>query len=42
MVSYGGDISAEQSAAQLAQRVSELNIQNTGTFWHANGEVLPW
>lgn len=42
MVSYGGDVSAEQSAAQLAERVGELNMQNTGTFWHANGEVLPW
>lgn len=42
MVSYGGDISAQQSAQQLAARIAQLNIENTGTFWHANGEVLPW
>jgi hypothetical protein len=20
----------------------QLTLENTGTFWHANGEVLPW
>lgn len=42
MVSYGGDISASTAAQRLSQRISELNMTNTGTFWHANGEVLPW
>ena len=23
-------------------QIDELTLENTGTFWHANGEVLPW
>lgn len=42
MVGYAGDISAEVSAQRLVQRMDELNLENTGTFWHSNGEVLPW
>ncbi|GAA0852728.1 SDR family oxidoreductase [Aliiglaciecola litoralis] len=42
MVSYGGDISSTDAAARLVARISDLNIENSGTFWHANGEVLPW
>jgi len=22
--------------------IDSLNKNNSGTFWHANGEVLPW
>ncbi|GGD55631.1 SDR family oxidoreductase [Lacimicrobium alkaliphilum] len=42
MVSYGGDVSAQVSAARLIQRIDELNLNTSGSFWHANGEVLPW
>ncbi|WP_289031415.1 SDR family oxidoreductase [uncultured Paraglaciecola sp.] len=42
MVNHNGDISANQSASRLMQRIDELNLDNSGTFWHANGEVLPW
>lgn len=42
MVNGAGDVSAEQSAANLRQRIAELNLTNTGTFWHAKGDVLPW
>lgn len=35
-------ISAETSAAGMLQRIVELSLENTGTFWHQNGEVLPW
>ncbi|MDX1757186.1 MAG: SDR family oxidoreductase [Marinobacter sp.] len=42
MVNFGGLITPEESAAGLAQRIAELNLDNTGTFWHSNGEVLPW
>ena len=31
-----------ESAQGLIQRIDLLTLQNTGTFWHANGEVLPW
>ena len=42
MVNFGGDISAAESAQRLAKRIAELNSQNTGGFWHSNGESLPW
>lgn len=35
-------IPAAESAAGLVARIDELNMQNTGTFWHAEGYVLPW
>lgn len=42
MVGFAGDVSPEQSAQGLAARLDALTVANTGTFWHANGEVLPW
>lgn len=42
MVNHGGDISAEEAAGRLAARIERLDLDNTGTFWHSNGEVLPW
>jgi NAD(P)-dependent dehydrogenase (short-subunit alcohol dehydrogenase family) len=38
----GQGITTEQSAGGLIQRIDELNLNNTGTFWHAEGEILPW
>ncbi|HIK44393.1 MAG TPA: SDR family oxidoreductase [Leptolyngbyaceae cyanobacterium M65_K2018_010] len=35
-------ISPEVSVQGLLARIDELNLENTGTFWHAQGEVLPW
>ena len=26
----------------LLARIDELTLANTGTFWHSNGETLPW
>ena len=31
-----------ESASGLIDRIDELNLENTGTFWHAEGYVLPW
>jgi len=42
MVNFGGDISADLSAERLTQRIEELNLENSGSFWHSNGEILPW
>lgn len=42
MVNFGGIISPEESAAGLAERIEALNLDNTGSFWHSNGEELPW
>ena len=35
-------ITTETSVTGLLARIEELNLNNTGTFWHANGEILPW
>ena len=35
-------ITPEASVKGLLGRIQELNLDNTGTFWHANGEILPW
>jgi NAD(P)-dependent dehydrogenase (short-subunit alcohol dehydrogenase family) len=37
-----GSVSPEDAAAGLLARLDALTMDNTGTFWHANGEVLPW
>ena len=42
MVGGAGDISAELAASRIALRIDELNLESSGTFWHSNGEVLPW
>ena len=35
-------IQPKESAKGIIQRIHELTIDNSGTFWHANGEILPW
>ena len=35
-------ISAEQAVKGLLCRIDALSLATSGTFWHANGEVLPW
>ncbi|MEX6777171.1 short-chain dehydrogenase, partial [Limnospira fusiformis NRMCF6962] len=35
-------ITPTESVQGLLARIAQLNLDNTGTFWHANGEVLPW
>lgn len=42
MVGFNGEVTPEQSAQGLISRLDALNIATTGTFWHANGEALPW
>ena len=42
MTGYRGLIEAAESARGLIARIDELNLNNSGTFWHCNGEVLPW
>ena len=38
----GHGIETSQSARGLIERIDALNMQNTGSFWHAEGYVLPW
>lgn len=35
-------ISPEESVKGLLEIIDSLTLENTGTFWHTNGEVLPW
>lgn len=42
MTSHNGHIDPPESAAGLIARMDELHLGNTGTFWHMNGEILPW
>ncbi len=42
MVGFNGDISPAEAAAGLVARIDELNLNNTGGFWHSNGQELPW
>lgn len=42
MVNFGGLITPADSAEGLAERIASLTLENTGSFWHSNGEELPW
>lgn len=42
MVDFAGDISPAIAAERLAARIDELTLENSGSFWHSNGEQLPW
>jgi NAD(P)-dependent dehydrogenase (short-subunit alcohol dehydrogenase family) len=41
MTGHHGIPAAEAVRGILAQ-IDRLNLSNSGTFWHANGEELPW
>ncbi len=42
MVGGTGDVTPEHAARQLVERLDTLTLEQTGTFWHANGNPLPW
>lgn len=42
MTGHRGDTSPAESAANLIERLDNLTLAQTGTFWHANGTPLPW
>lgn len=42
MVGGKGDVSPEQAAAGLVERLDGLTIDGSGGFLHANGSELPW
>lgn len=42
MTGKQGLIDTDESAKGLIQRIEELNLDNTGGFWHADGTELPW
>ncbi|MBU3069769.1 SDR family oxidoreductase [Aestuariicella sp. G3-2] len=42
MIGGYGDITPDEAAQRLSQRIEELTLENSGRFLHANGEQLPW
>lgn len=37
-----GDVDADQSAANLIAKIDALTQADSGSFWHAKGQSLPW
>lgn len=42
MTGHTGHLTPAEAAKNIVQRMDELNLENTGTFWHSDGTVLPW
>lgn len=42
MIGGYGDITPDEAAQRLSKRIEELTLENSGSFWHSNGEALPW
>ncbi|MGB5622701.1 MAG: SDR family oxidoreductase [Gammaproteobacteria bacterium] len=42
MTGGGGDVDTDTAAAGLLARLDELDLSNSGGFWHASGEALSW
>lgn len=37
-----GTVRPEEAARDLLKRIDALTLETSGTFWHANGQILPW
>jgi NAD(P)-dependent dehydrogenase (short-subunit alcohol dehydrogenase family) len=42
MTDHTGNIDPADAALQLVERLDGLTLETSGTFWHANGQTLPW
>ncbi|MCK4492417.1 MAG: SDR family oxidoreductase [Methylococcales bacterium] len=42
MTNHSGLMEVDESALGLIARMEALTLENTGSFWHSNGELLPW
>jgi NAD(P)-dependent dehydrogenase (short-subunit alcohol dehydrogenase family) len=42
MTGKTGNVDPADAAKQLVERLDGLTAETTGTFWHANGQSLPW
>ena len=42
MIGGSGNITPDQAALQLSARIEALCLSNSGSFWHADGSLLPW
>ena len=37
-----GQVEVDESARGVIARIDGLNLENSGSFWHFRGEILPW
>jgi NAD(P)-dependent dehydrogenase (short-subunit alcohol dehydrogenase family) len=42
MTGQSGLIDADEAVSGLLERIDQLTPENSGSFWHSNGDVLPW
>ena len=42
MTENTGNMDADESAKLLLERLDQLTLDTSGTFWHVNGQTLPW
>lgn len=42
MTGGAGNIGPDTAARQVVERIDALNLDNSGTFWHSNGEIIAW
>ena len=42
MTGRNGYVEADHAARGLLARLDDLTVEHTGTFWHADGQILPW
>ena len=42
MTEHTGNVEPAEAAKQLVARIDALTLETSGTFWHANGQTLPW
>jgi NAD(P)-dependent dehydrogenase (short-subunit alcohol dehydrogenase family) len=42
MTNHNGNVTPKESAEKLVDLIMNKNFKDTGTFWHMNGEQLPW
>lgn len=42
MVGFTGHITPAEAARGLADRIDGLTLENSGSFWHSDGQQLPW
>ncbi len=42
MTRGNGNVEPDEAAKGLIARIDALTLETTGTFWHADGQQLPW
>lgn len=42
MIGGRGEVEPEQAARGLLEQIANLTLETSGSFWHADGQLLPW